>query len=244
MPRAYADIVGNFRRGQAGAYARQGDYDRAASAVADDPQLAMSYGAMADRQRARARADDAEAFERSYADAYSRGDYEGMETIAGKHGNIQGVQGARQERRAAATQANQDRIRRAIGYVSALEQIESMPEAERQGAYEAWLAQARGEAQGEGVAFLERLPQQYSPRVVGGLRNQIEYAMVQELGPEEWLRYQREQRGEWQGGSGVTNAYRINPDGSTDIGGRIPVRPRSGGDDGPPAPPAGYQIVR
>jgi hypothetical protein len=196
MPRAYADVLGRFRQGEAGSYARAGDYDRAARTVADDPDLASSYANMGDAQRRRRREESDDAFSQSYADAFSRNDYDAMETIAGKHGNIQGVEAARTGRTQANTQQRQDRIRRAIGYLSSLEAIDSMPENERQAAYTAWLQQAQGEAEGEGVGFLQSLPPNYAPNVTGALSEMIDRAMESELGPEEWFRLRRQGGGE------------------------------------------------
>jgi hypothetical protein len=204
MPeRAYADIMGSFRRGAGRQRAGAGDYEGAMRA---DPDNAETYAGLADRQRQSRDREMQQGAQRTYAQALASGNYEDAATVAGKMGDAEGVTGARAAGTAAGSEQRMARVRTAIGYVSALEQIDSMPEAQRQTAYQQWLAQAQSGADEQGRAYLQTLPPNYAPNVTGGVRSRIEYAMAQELGPEEWVRLSREQRQQEGGERRYTSA--------------------------------------
>lgn len=122
MPRPYADVVGQFRRGMAGGYAARGDYARAeATAQAVDPELANSYASMADRDRTRRRQQEAESANHTYAQALQGGDYEGAASVAAKIGDVEAMQGARTTQQQVTEQQRVAAWRELQGYASAIE---------------------------------------------------------------------------------------------------------------------------
>lgn len=187
MTRAYADIAGNFRRGAAGSRAARGDYDGAAAYVADDPELANSYAAQGERAYQRERRDEQQNYSRSYADAYSRGDYESAGTIAAKQGDLEGVSGARSGQTEATQRQREDLWRGAQRTLSELEQIEA---SEGEG-YEAFIQRGREalaqnpDMEPELRSLIERAPPEYNPRFVGAMRVYANRLRESALTPEQ-----------------------------------------------------------
>lgn len=72
---------------------------------------------------------------------------------------------------------------------------------------------ARREAQSAGEAYIMTLPP----------AQQVQARMQMLLDPEGFVASMR--GGEWQGGPGYTHAWRTRPDGSTELGGELPLRP-------------------
>lgn len=238
MPRAYADVVGNFRRGEAGAYARGGDYRRAASALAvDDPQMSEAY-------RQRGQEEEQTAYRRDYGSDYASGNYEAAATRAGKQGDLQGVAAARD----AGTQASeQQRVALWRGAQQNITELEAIEQNQGQG-YEDYLGRAQQALQQnpqmdpEMRSFIQSLPPHWNPRVTGAARNFVTRLRDNLLTPEQSARLDREQSGvgerRYTGASGgILDTYtgQVNPN---------PYYVRGGAaQDGPPAPPDGYRIV-
>lgn len=197
--RAYADIVGEFRRGQAGSYAAAADYDRASRTVAGaDPALAESYMGMADRARQRQDRDEASAYGRDYAGALHRGDYEGAGAAAARYGDPDGVSGARTAR----TQADeQQRMEVFRGMQRTLGDLERFDQTQGQG-YEEWRARAQQALQQNPnmdprLAEIARsLPPQWNPNVSRGLSVQFQRMLEENLTAQQiaTLQNQRETR--------------------------------------------------
>jgi hypothetical protein len=187
MTRAYADIRGSFNRGAAGSRAAQGDYDGAAAYVADDPELANSYAAQGERQYQRQRREEGQNAARSYADAYTRGDYTSAGTIAAKQGDLEGVSAARSGQTEASQRQREDLWRGAQRTLTELEQIEA---GEGEG-YQEFVQRGRDAvAQNPDMdpdlrSLIERAPAEYNPRFVGALRVYANRLREAALTPEQ-----------------------------------------------------------
>lgn len=174
--RAYADVIGNFRRGQANAHARGGDYEGAAR-VAGDPALSQTYMGMADRQRQREERDEARAYGRDYAGALHRGDYDAAGAAAARYGDPEGVSGARTAQSQASEQERVEAWRALQGYVTRLESLEGNPDAQAE--WSAMLEEAiAGSAESpELQAQIQRFPRDWNvarARVPGIVRTWME----------------------------------------------------------------------
>lgn len=198
MPeRAYVDVIGNFRRGEAGAYSRAGDDERAARTIMPyDEAAGRSYAGMADRTRARQDRDEARAYGRDMAGALNRGDYTAAGAAAARYGDPEGVAGARTAR----TQANeQQRLEVFRGMQRSLAELEAIEANNGQG-YEDYYTRAQSALQQNPnmdptLAQIARgLPQQWNPRVTGGLRVQLQRLLQENLTPQQvaTLQQQRE----------------------------------------------------
>lgn len=197
MPdRAYADITGNFRRGQADAYSRAGDYDRAARVVGD-PELAQSYAAMGDRQRARQLQDETRAYGRSYADALHRGDYAGAGAAAARYGDPEGVQGARTAQIQFTQQEREQAYRAIVPFRNELRSIGQAPDVERPNLYGQWRARVVQATQANpelSAWVLQNVPEAYSPRIQGAMEALVEGMLNQILTPEQIATLQQQQQ--------------------------------------------------
>ena len=226
MPeRSYADVVGRFRQGYAGQRASAGDYDGAARAVRD-PELQQSYAQMGERQRTRDREETMRGASESYASALASGDYSGAATVAGKVGDAEGVSGARN---AQAEVSEQQRIEAWRTLREYRDRVGAIAESEDpQTGYAALLTEAREQSANspDMQSFLGRLPPEWNPGVQRMLDGTLQTWMERLLTPQQLA--EMDQGGEWRGGSGFTNAYRINPDGSVATGGALPLRPHAG----------------
>lgn len=173
MPeRAYADIVGNFRRAAAGAYAGRGNFDAAAGMVGDDPELMQTYQQMGDRSYARRQRDETDSANRAYAGSIASGDYEGAASIAGKVGSVEGVTGAR----TAQTQVDQQtRVNVWRGATQNLAELESI-EANNGEGYETWLQRGQSALQQNPDMdpdlrrLIETAPPSFNPRFTAAMR--------------------------------------------------------------------------
>jgi hypothetical protein len=184
-PRAYADVVGNFRRAQAGAYAGAGDYERAART---DPEQARGYLDMGDEALVRRERADARSANTAYAGALNKGDYEAAGNIAAKAGDVEGVTGAHslqaqhsQEQRLAAYRA-------LAPYAAQFSELGQMQdEAARDQAYAAWReSAAQAAAQDPQLSrFVASMPQRWSPGLQRQINAQLDGALRSLLSPEE-----------------------------------------------------------
>lgn len=171
--RSYANVGGAFRRGAAAQRAGAGDYEGAASYVGDDPDLMRSYASLGEAQHQRQRRDDVENYSRSYASAYANRDFDSMETLAGKQGDIEGLEGARSARQSV---TDQQRLEMWRGARQNLADLEAIEQGGGEG-YSDYLTRARSALQQNPDmdpdlrAMIESAPEQYNPRFLGGMRS-------------------------------------------------------------------------
>lgn len=141
---AYADTQKRMATEEARNIYREGDADRAAEVLMPfDPAGANVYAQAGERTALR-----------NAGRAYATGNFDEAARIYGDRGNVQGAEAAR-------TAGNNRRFSRQVEaaqrYRGELRRIGSLPDAERQPAYEAMLAKAEAEADDSGKEFIGRL---------------------------------------------------------------------------------------
>lgn len=184
-----------FRQGEASAYARRGDYRRAAATV-NDPQLAGSYADLASDAERRRERDETRQYQQGYGQRLAARDYEGAETMAGKFGDLEGVESARDARSADELRERQRgylALRRYANQFGALADIQD--EAQRESAYQALRQRAVQESaqSPELVAEIESMPNDY-PTAAAVIPGVLEEWMGRLLSPEDLVRLEMEDR--------------------------------------------------
>lgn len=180
--RAYEGGRERQSRRNAATAAERGDYEGAAQQVMEyDPGAAQAYEGYGQRQ-------DQRAFDQSYTPAIANNDFAGAETIAAKHGNLQGVQAARQGAQQFTQQQREEALRDLQGYADAFDQVAASPDdAQRQQGYAQLLQRARDAARAspELAAVLNRFPNQWTPQVHQMIQGTIQTWRDRLLSPEQ-----------------------------------------------------------
>jgi hypothetical protein len=193
MPeRAYADIMGNFRRGYGRQRSGAGDYEGAMRA---DPDNAETYAGLADRQRQSRDREMQQGAQRTYAQALAGGNYEDAENVAAKVGDVEGVTGARAAQQDVTEQQRVEAWRELRNYRNRIGEIAQS--SDPQTGYAALIAEAREQSDSpDMVSFLDRLPPTWDPGVQRMLDGTLQTWMERLLTPQQLatMEIQREER--------------------------------------------------
>lgn len=185
--RAYADVIGNFRRGAGRSYAAQGRYQ---DAIEMDDANAGLYAGL----ESRARENKDRARSTAIGGAVARGDYDTAARTAAEGGDLQTMGAVNELRARFDNDEARSRLRQADQWASDLEGFVPLGAGAWDAPYAEWRtrAAAASAARGDDPAEFEReFPQMFTPRLAQAARAEVDTLLHALLTPEEIVTLRR-----------------------------------------------------